>query len=100
MSSPRPRRASVPTSARVRVDIAVGGNLEARARDARYAALEAVAPSSTPPRSCVGHTRDDQAETVLLNLLRGSATSGLAGMPRPARPPAAAAARVPPGRDP
>jgi tRNA(Ile)-lysidine synthase len=66
----------------VRVDIAVGGNLEARARDARYAALEAVRAEQQAAAVLVGHTRDDQAETVLLNLLRGSGTSGLAGMPR------------------
>ena len=65
----------------VRVDIAVGGNLEARARDARYLALEAVRAEQHAAAILVGHTRDDQAETVLLNLLRGSATSGLAGMP-------------------
>ncbi len=64
-----------------RVDIAAGGNLEARARDARYGALEAVRAEQQAAAILVGHTRDDQAETVLLNLLRGSATSGLAGMP-------------------
>jgi tRNA(Ile)-lysidine synthase len=52
--------------------LAEGPNLEARARAARYAAL--------PADVLVGHTADDQAETVLLNLLRGAATSGLAGM--------------------
>jgi tRNA(Ile)-lysidine synthase len=65
----------------VRVDIAAGGNLEARARDARYAALEQVRAERQAAAILVGHTRDDQAETVLLNLLRGSGTSGLAGMP-------------------
>ena len=52
-----------------------GPNLEARARDARYAALRAV---GTP--IAVAHTADDQAETVLLNVLRGAATAGLGGM--------------------
>ncbi len=48
-----------------------GGNVEARARAARYAAL--------PPDVLTGHTLDDQAETVLLNLSRGAAI-GLSAM--------------------
>lgn len=65
----------------VRVDVAPGGNLEARARDARYAALEVVREELSATAVLVAHTADDQAETVLLNLLRGSGASGLAGMP-------------------
>jgi tRNA(Ile)-lysidine synthase len=69
------------SSRRERVGVEVGGNLEARARDARYAALERVRVETDARAILVGHTRDDQAETVLLNLLRGSGTAGLAGMP-------------------
>jgi tRNA(Ile)-lysidine synthase len=64
-----------------RMDVGQGGNLEARARDARYAALERAREQTGAVATLVAHTRDDQAETVLLNLLRGSGTSGLGGMP-------------------
>ena len=61
------------------VHIAGSANVEARARAARYAAL--------PAGTCTGHTADDQAETMLINLLRGASTSGLAGIrPSPQRP--------------
>jgi tRNA(Ile)-lysidine synthase len=64
------------------IAVAVDGraNLEARARIARYAALERVRAEVGAVAVLVGHTRDDQAETVLLNLLRGSGTAGLAAM--------------------
>jgi tRNA(Ile)-lysidine synthase len=57
------------------------GSQEATARDARYAALEAARAELGAEAVLVGHTRDDQAETVLLQLLRGTGTAGLAGMP-------------------
>ncbi|WP_405582929.1 tRNA lysidine(34) synthetase TilS [Streptomyces sp. NBC_01190] len=64
------------------VGITVGrqGGPEAAARDARYAALDAVADRHGAVSVLLGHTRDDQAETVLLGLARGSGTRSLSGM--------------------
>ncbi len=56
----------------VKVTVGQGPNLEARARAARYAAL--------PADVLTGHTADDQAETMLVNLLRGAASNGLSAM--------------------
>lgn len=64
----------------VAVDVAAGSNLEARARAARYEALEAVRVAEGASAVLTGHTMDDQAETVVLNFLRGSGSAGLAGM--------------------
>lgn len=62
-----------------RVHVTPGANLEARARDARYSVL--------PPAVLTGHTADDRAETVLINLLRGAGARGLSAMgPSPSRP--------------
>jgi tRNA(Ile)-lysidine synthase len=54
--------------------------LEADARTARYAALDAIAVAYGAAQIFLGHTRDDQAETVLLGLARGSGTRSLSGM--------------------
>ncbi len=60
-------------------------NLEQAARRARYNFLEAAAEASGHTYVLTAHTLDDQAETVLLNLLRGSGPDGLGGM-KPLRP--------------
>ena len=70
-------------TARVSVDVASGLGPEAAAREARYAVLEQVAEHLRARLVLLGHTLDDQAETVLLGLARGSGGRSLQGM-RPA----------------
>lgn len=58
------------------VQVGTGPSLEEHARDARYAALRSIdGPVLT------AHTRDDNAETMLINLLRGTGVAGLRGIP-------------------
>ncbi len=63
----------------VGVDVGTGGGPEGAARTARYAALTAEA-ATHGARVALGHTLDDQAETVLLGLGRGSGPRSVAGM--------------------
>lgn len=61
------------------VHVAPGPDLEQRARAARWSVL--------PADACTGHTLDDRAETVLVNLLRGAGTTGLGALrPGPRHP--------------
>ena len=68
-------------TARVRVE-APGIGPEAAAREARYAVLGQIAEQFSSRVVLLGHTRDDQAETVLLGLARGSGGRALQGMRR------------------
>ena len=63
-----------------RVEVGGGGGPEAAARDARYAAIARVADEVGAQAVLLGHTLEDQAETVLLRLARGSGARSLSGM--------------------
>jgi tRNA(Ile)-lysidine synthase len=65
-----------------RVTVGRCGGPEAAARTARYAALDRASNEMGATLAVLGHTLDDQAETVLLGLARGSGARSLAGMPQ------------------
>ena len=67
-----------------RVGLHIAGrktSLQAEARDLRYQVMQEIAEQCGGDRIAVGHTADDQAETVLLWMLRGAGLRGLSGMP-------------------
>jgi tRNA(Ile)-lysidine synthase len=68
----------------LRVQVPAGASVQAQARTARYAALHGLAARRGATRIAVGHTQDDQVETVLMRVLRGASVLGLAGI-EPAR---------------
>ena len=69
------------TFGRTRLKVAPGGNLQARARAARYEARAAAAHACGAGTIATAHHADDRAETVLLRLMRGAGPRGLAVLP-------------------
>lgn len=63
-----------------RVEVPARASIEAAAREARYAALDRLADQLGLAAVLIGHTARDQAETVLLRVLRGTGPAGLAGI--------------------
>jgi tRNA(Ile)-lysidine synthase len=66
---------------RTRVEVATGGNLQARARAARWGALRTAAARLGATRIATGHHADDRAETLLMRILRGSRARQLGVLP-------------------
>ena len=69
------------TTRHVQLSRTAGASVESIARDARYRALGEAAAAQEIAAIAIAHHRDDQAETVMLQLLRGSSERGLAAMP-------------------
>ncbi|MEO6986639.1 MAG: tRNA lysidine(34) synthetase TilS [Paralcaligenes sp.] len=67
-------------SIKVQVNVSQGGGMESAARDARYGAFSELAQQTGVKHVFLAHHRNDQAETVLLRLLRGAGPGGLAAM--------------------
>jgi len=74
------RRLGVPCVVGCSAVLHSGPNLEARARRERYAFLTRTATEQRCTKIATGHTRDDQAETILMRLLRGTGSDGLAAI--------------------
>jgi tRNA(Ile)-lysidine synthase len=66
---------------RTNLRVSPGGNLQARARTARWAALNEAAAAVGADRIATGHNADDRAETLIMRLLRGTGARGLAVLP-------------------
>jgi len=66
---------------RTKISVASGGNLQARARTARWIALHSAAARVGAGRIATGHHADDRAETMMMRLLRGTGMRGLAVLP-------------------
>lgn len=64
-----------------KVEVVSGGGIQQAAREARYARLEALAGEMGCARIAMGHTRTDQAETVVHRILRGAGIEGLGAIP-------------------
>lgn len=62
-------------------NVGISRNIEAQAREKRYQALYEMCDAHGIRNLLIGHHQDDQAETILLQLMRGSGVAGLSGMP-------------------